>query len=471
MFLSERDLAPAAEGHGVRSQVSGDAVASPVLREDVHGHAHQPRSRPRAQRTGFSASLPDGAAGGCRSTMERRPRTRRRRRKRLAATSEPRKSRKRRQRLPLGVAAVASGRHRWRGLPRLALQPRLSGAAARIGASATSRSRQGLDSPPVARAFSIPREASLRRSRRPRYGRNTVPSHTTRSCVRCSGFRGGSAGTAAREHMDATHADGVTGSGPPPGYVPTEPGMVPSPAGAKAPPEPAAANSGPPTAAPGPNPDLTASIVAGMRPTPEAPAFGIAGATPPVQGPQFPPEPPMPVPQHAASSASAVPAPRPEPERPTPKPAATSTQDPVATAQALQAAPMSPPAADRCAAARHAARGCSFATSGLKWTSCGPMSPSPTPTTLHGSRTFSARLTLAEARKRGRERPRRHLPRRSRAPSITAVATAPGPVPRPAITLARTTVAAGDVDGATPVSGAGGIAGPCHAGRGRSWRR
>ena len=140
-------------------------------------------------------------------------------------------------------------------------------------------------------------------------------------------------------HGPAPSAD-TAAAGPPPGYIPQEPGTLSTPVPTQASAAPASAPPGPrgagaPTSAD--NPDLTAAIVAGMQRPDRAPQAGGAdlGNTSPAIPTKVAAAPPPFLPAPAAPSP---PAPPPQPDL-----ATLAASDPVAALKGVQAAPMSSP--------------------------------------------------------------------------------------------------------------------------------
>lgn len=151
------------------------------------------------------------------------------------------------------------------------------------------------------------------------------------------GFRGGASGA------PTVHPDKTADAGPPPGYVPAEPGMIVAPQ-STTPKAPAPRQlSDQPSPGTDQRPDLTASIVAGMRGSADPPATA-SPSTRPV---------PTPAQVQAAIVASFSPAGPPQPAATTPSPAPVPTpavtlstspadRDPITVSEKLQANPMTP---------------------------------------------------------------------------------------------------------------------------------
>jgi outer membrane murein-binding lipoprotein Lpp len=241
-------------------------------------------------------------------------------------------------------------------------------------------------------------------------------------------YRGGAGGTAKLS------PDYATDGGPPPGYVPSEPGMVAA--------QPAMPPKAPmadlPASGPGGRPDLTASIVASMHgqaeplgaplpsgsPSPAAPPAQIVASSSPLARPAPATAAPSPAPAQTRAAAPSPPSPG---------------QDPVTVAERLQAGPMTTEeqvdvlqTVTRLAALMHDQK---LAVDELR--SDVARADADTKARIED---FSRRLALAEARTalKGAEQPVRQEAGSSNADP--AVATAPPPVAQPMIVQAKATV-------------------------------
>jgi hypothetical protein len=171
------------------------------------------------------------------------------------------------------------------------------------------------------------------------------------------GFRGSNPASAISSPAAEGHPDPARNGGPPPGYVPTEPGMVASAVPPKASPAAStvAPNALPATTtadrqppAPTGHRDLTGSVVARMEASresgPSTPTIATAAEPEPVPSVTKSVAPASLPPPAAAPAPAAVAAQKGAPSPGSPwKAAATPPSDPVATALALRGAPMSPP--------------------------------------------------------------------------------------------------------------------------------
>jgi outer membrane murein-binding lipoprotein Lpp len=242
------------------------------------------------------------------------------------------------------------------------------------------------------------------------------------------GFRGGAGGTATVNPGNATDA------GPPPGYVPSEPGMVA--AQPKTPPKAPVADQ--PASGPDGRSDLTTAIVASMHGQAEPLRAPLPSGPPPSAAP----------PAQIVAPSSPLARPAPATAAPSPAPGQTRAvapsspapgQDPVTVAERLQAGPMTTAeqvdvlqTVTRLAALMHDQK---LAVDELR--SDVARADADNKARIED---FSRRLALAEARTalKGAEQPVTQEGSSSNADP--AVTTAPPPVAQPMIVQAKATV-------------------------------